>query len=198
MCGEGPRLTTELPDRKLGLYEGFLERGSNKDYGEACTLLDTSVKIPESSMEVCISTLLFSFPIYIVSLVVCCTFLVWLCVVPCISFLRMELETIYRNRVLGCLIIQPQPSYSSRSLQLVSEPLGSFFFWTFGFPVVEPMPFREGRIDTSRLPHFDCTKFSYCIARMACYREAVDLGVFQIHPRNCDLLWLFVITLKET
>ena len=94
---------------------------------EACTLLDTSVKIPESSMGVWISTLLFSFSIYIVSLVVCCTFLVWLCVVPCISFLRMELETIYRNRVLGCLIIQPQPSYSSRSLQLVSEPLGSFF-----------------------------------------------------------------------
>ena len=30
-CGEGPRLSTELPDRELGPCEGFLARGSNKD-----------------------------------------------------------------------------------------------------------------------------------------------------------------------
>ena len=53
--GEGPRLSTELPDRKLGPCEGFLARGSNEDEGKACALLDTSVKIPESSTGVCIS-----------------------------------------------------------------------------------------------------------------------------------------------
>ena len=47
--GEGPRLSTELPDQELGHCERFLARGSNKDYWEACALLDTSVKIPESS-----------------------------------------------------------------------------------------------------------------------------------------------------
>ena len=29
--GEGPRLSTELPDRELGPCEGFLTRGSNED-----------------------------------------------------------------------------------------------------------------------------------------------------------------------
>ena len=29
--GEGPRLSTELPDQELGVYEGFLARGSNED-----------------------------------------------------------------------------------------------------------------------------------------------------------------------
>ena len=29
--GEGPRLSTELPDRVLGPCEGFLVRGSNED-----------------------------------------------------------------------------------------------------------------------------------------------------------------------
>ena len=29
--GEGPRLSTELPDQELGPCEGFLARGSNKD-----------------------------------------------------------------------------------------------------------------------------------------------------------------------
>ena len=28
---EGPELSTELPDQELGLCEGFLVRGSNKD-----------------------------------------------------------------------------------------------------------------------------------------------------------------------
>ena len=29
--GEGPMLSTELPDWEIGPYEGFLVRGSNKD-----------------------------------------------------------------------------------------------------------------------------------------------------------------------
>ena len=29
--GEGPRLSTELPDQELGPCKGFLARGSNKD-----------------------------------------------------------------------------------------------------------------------------------------------------------------------
>ena len=29
--GEGPRLSTELPDRELGPCDGFLVRGSNED-----------------------------------------------------------------------------------------------------------------------------------------------------------------------
>ena len=29
--GEGPKLSTELPDRELGPCVGFLARGSNKD-----------------------------------------------------------------------------------------------------------------------------------------------------------------------
>ena len=55
--GEGPRLSTKLPDWELGPCEGFLTRGSNEDQGEACVLLDTSIKILESSMGVCISLL---------------------------------------------------------------------------------------------------------------------------------------------
>ena len=30
-CGEGLRLSTELPNRELGPCEGFLARGSNED-----------------------------------------------------------------------------------------------------------------------------------------------------------------------
>ena len=30
-CGEGPRLSMELPDQELGPCEGFLVRGSNED-----------------------------------------------------------------------------------------------------------------------------------------------------------------------
>ena len=31
VCGEGPRLSMELPDWELGPCEGFLARGSNED-----------------------------------------------------------------------------------------------------------------------------------------------------------------------
>ena len=35
-------------------------------------------------------------------------------------------------------------------------------------------------MDTHRPPHFDCTNFPYYSARMACYLEAVDLGVWRV------------------
>jgi hypothetical protein len=50
----------------LGPRVGFpLRRGTNEDYSGPCAILDTSVKIPASSTRVRISTLLFSFHIYI-------------------------------------------------------------------------------------------------------------------------------------
>jgi hypothetical protein len=38
-------------------------------------------------------------------------------------------------------------------------------------------------MDTHRPPHFDDTNFPYYSARMACYLEAVDLGVLRV---TCD------------
>ena len=35
-------------------------------------------------------------------------------------------------------------------------------------------------MDTSRPPHFDGTNFSDYKAKMACYLEAVDLGVWRV------------------
>ena len=35
-------------------------------------------------------------------------------------------------------------------------------------------------MDTARPPQFDGTNFSYYKARMACYLEAVDLGVWRV------------------
>ena len=35
-------------------------------------------------------------------------------------------------------------------------------------------------MDISRPPHFDGTNFPYYRARMACYLEAVDLGVWRV------------------
>jgi hypothetical protein len=35
-------------------------------------------------------------------------------------------------------------------------------------------------MDTHRPPHFDDTNFPYYSARMACYLEAVDLGVWRV------------------
>jgi hypothetical protein len=40
-------------------------------------------------------------------------------------------------------------------------------------------------MDTHRPPHFDGTNFSYYSARMACYLEAVDLGVWRV-TRECN------------
>ena len=50
----------------LGPRVGFpLRRGTNEDQSEPCVVPDTSVKIPALSTRVCISTLLFTFHIYI-------------------------------------------------------------------------------------------------------------------------------------
>jgi hypothetical protein len=38
-------------------------------------------------------------------------------------------------------------------------------------------------MDTHRPPHFDGTNFQYNSARMACYLEAIDLGVWRV---TCD------------
>ena len=35
-------------------------------------------------------------------------------------------------------------------------------------------------MDIHRSPHFDGTNFTYYSARMACYREVVDLGVRRV------------------
>ena len=35
-------------------------------------------------------------------------------------------------------------------------------------------------MDTHRPPHFDGTNFTYYSARMACYLEVVDLGVWRV------------------
>jgi hypothetical protein len=40
--------------------------------------------------------------------------------------------------------------------------------------------FLEEGMDTHRPPHFDGTNFPYFSARMACYLEAVDLGVWRV------------------
>ena len=63
-------------------------------------------------------------------------------------------------------------------LQLVSEPVGSI--WTFGLTAVELTLFRVVGMDTSRPPHFEGTNFPYYKARMACYLEAVNLGVWRV------------------
>ena len=61
---------------------------------------------------------------------------------------------------------------------MVLEPAGSI--WTFGLTAVEPMLFRVIGMDTSRPPQFDDTNFPSYKARMACYLEAVDLGVWRV------------------
>jgi hypothetical protein len=49
-------------------------------------------------------------------------------------------------------------------------------------------------MDTHRRAHFDNTNFSYYSARMACYLEAVDLGVWRVThdekkpPKNLEKL----------
>ena len=46
------------------------------------------------------------------------------------------------------------------------------------------MPFIVVGMDTSRPPHFDNPNFPYYKARMACYLEVVDLGVWRVtHDR---------------
>ena len=64
-CGEGPRLTTELPDRKLGPCER-LQRGLGGSL-RASLYLGKNTGVVDRSLH--ISTLLFSFRIYIAILV---------------------------------------------------------------------------------------------------------------------------------
>lgn len=73
--GEGTRLTIELPDQELGPYKGILAKGSNKEYREACVLLDTSI-IYWSYTRVCISIALYFLHLY--TLIRCFTFLSYL------------------------------------------------------------------------------------------------------------------------
>ena len=42
------------------------------------------------------------------------------------------------------------------------------------------MLFRVVGMDISRPPHFDDTNFPYYKARMACYLEAIDLGLWRV------------------
>ena len=82
----------------------------------------------------------------------------------------------FRVRILSCLI---HPLFGvTVPLQLVLEPVG--LIWTFGLTAVEPTLFRVVGMDTFRPPYFDGTNFPYYKARMACYLEAVDLGVWRV------------------
>ena len=63
--GEGPRLSTELPDRELGPYEG-LQRGLEGSL-RASRYLDKNTRVVDECLH--ISTLPFSFHIYIAILV---------------------------------------------------------------------------------------------------------------------------------
>ena len=60
-CGEGPRLSTELPDRKLGPCEG-LQRGLGEIL-RASRYLGKNTRVVDGSLH--ISTSLFSFRTYI-------------------------------------------------------------------------------------------------------------------------------------
>ena len=66
--GEGPRLSTELPDRELGPYEG-LQRGLGRSL-RASRYLGKNTGVVDGSLH--ISTLLFSFRIYIVCITPFC------------------------------------------------------------------------------------------------------------------------------
>jgi hypothetical protein len=56
-------------------------------------------------------------------------------------------------------------------------------------------------MDTHRPPHFDGTNFPYYSARMACYLEVVDLGVWRVTrdgmkpPKNPEHIPIEPITL---
>ena len=68
--GEGPGLSTELPDRELGPCEG-LQRGLGESLG-ACRCLGKNTGVVDGSLHL---YLIFTFRIYIVTLVVYFTFL---------------------------------------------------------------------------------------------------------------------------
>ena len=70
-CGEGPRLSTELPDRELGLCKG-IQQGLGRSFS-ASRYLGKNTGVVDVSLHL---YLIFSFRIYLASLVVCFTFLV--------------------------------------------------------------------------------------------------------------------------
>jgi hypothetical protein len=47
-------------------------------------------------------------------------------------------------------------------------------------------------MDTHRLAHFDGTNFPYYSARISCYLEAVDLGVWRVTDDGMKLLGAFL------
>jgi hypothetical protein len=64
-------------------------------------------------------------------------------------------------------------------LQLVSEP-GLAHLKCFSFTTKRADCFLRKGMDTHRPPHFDDTNFPYYSARMACYLEVIDLGVWRV------------------
>ena len=71
--GEGLGLSTELPDWELGSCEGFLARGFNEDHGEslnASQYLGKNIGVVDRSLYL---YFIFTFRIYIATLVVCFT-----------------------------------------------------------------------------------------------------------------------------
>ena len=72
-CGEGLRLSTELSDRELGPCEGFPYEGLQRGLGgslRASRYLGKNTEVIDGSLH--ISTLLFSFHIYIVCITPFC------------------------------------------------------------------------------------------------------------------------------
>jgi hypothetical protein len=53
-------------------------------------------------------------------------------------------------------------------------------FETFSFTTKRADASKRKGMDTHRPPHFDGTNFPYYSARMVCYLEAVDLGVWRV------------------
>jgi hypothetical protein len=64
-------------------------------------------------------------------------------------------------------------------LQLVSEP-SLAHLKRFSFTAKKSQHFLEKGMDTHRPPHFDDTNFPYYSARLVCYLEVVNLGVWRV------------------
>jgi hypothetical protein len=62
---------------------------------------------------------------------------------------------------------------------LVSEH-GLAHLKRFSFIANQADTFQRKGMDTHRPPHFDGTNFPYYSARMTCYLEVVDLGVWRV------------------
>jgi len=77
------------------------------------------------------------------------------------------------------VLIHPPLLGVTRFLQVVSEP-GLAHLKRFSFTAKKSRRFLEEGMDTHRPPHFDGTNFPYYSARMACYLEVVDLGVWRV------------------